>query len=68
MQFAYMGVAIGLGLIVIGASLGIGKLERPQLQSRRTHAARHTLRCTKSLKRTRIEEHQEERTVEQRKS
>jgi len=26
MQFAFMGVAIGLGLIVIGASLGIGKL------------------------------------------
>ncbi len=26
MQFAFMGVAIGLGLIVIGAGLGIGKL------------------------------------------
>ena len=26
MQFAFMGVAIGLGLSVIGAGLGIGKL------------------------------------------
>lgn len=26
MQFAFMGVAIGLGLIVIGAALGIGRL------------------------------------------
>jgi F-type H+-transporting ATPase subunit c len=26
MQFAFMGVAIGLGLIVIGAGLGIGRL------------------------------------------
>ena len=26
MQLAFMGVAIGLGLIVIGAGLGIGKL------------------------------------------
>jgi F-type H+-transporting ATPase subunit c len=26
MQFAFMGVAIGLGLIVIGAGIGIGKL------------------------------------------
>ena len=26
LQFAFMGVAIGLGLIVIGAGLGIGKL------------------------------------------
>jgi F-type H+-transporting ATPase subunit c len=26
LQFAFMGVAIGLGLIVIGAGLGIGRL------------------------------------------
>ena len=26
LQFAFMGVAIGLGLIVIGAGIGIGKL------------------------------------------
>ena len=26
LQFAYMGVAIGLGLIVIGAGIGIGRL------------------------------------------
>jgi F-type H+-transporting ATPase subunit c len=26
MQFAFMGVGIGLGLIVIGAGLGIGRL------------------------------------------
>ena len=26
LQFAFMGAAIGLGLIVIGAGLGIGKL------------------------------------------
>jgi F-type H+-transporting ATPase subunit c len=26
MQLAFMGVAIGLGLVVIGAGLGIGKL------------------------------------------
>ena len=28
LQFAYMGVAIGLGLIVIGAGIGIGQLAR----------------------------------------